>query len=78
MTTRKYNYRINKFQSKITFYNENHFFNYESIRSVVTYDLQSKFNVLIIVNTTLYLLSTRNIVRNVTRTITKNYIELII
>ena len=78
MTTKKRSHEIDKLRSRITLYNENHLFDYKFIKSIITYDLQSKFDVFIVVDTTLYLLNVRNIIQNMTHIVTKNRRELII
>ena len=55
--TGKRSYGVGKFRLRITFYDEDYPFNSESIESVVTCDLRSKPDVLIVISTTLYLLS---------------------
>ena len=38
MTTKKRSNEIDKFRSRITFYDENHVFDYKSIKFIVTYN----------------------------------------
>lgn len=78
MTAGKRSYEIDKFRSKIILYNENYSFDCESIKSVIAYDLQSKLDALIVVNTTLYLSDVRSIVRDIVYIVIKNRRELII